>query len=96
MTFAQANSSELKARRKLARGKVSQRNRRPRSSALLVTALKGRRNGAINECVQEKYAVQAKHFAQAGGDMKVYSKLVAKKYKQMMKRRAKREPAGAK
>jgi hypothetical protein len=51
----------------------------------------------LKECVESKYAAQAKHFAQTGGDPVSYAKLLKKTYKTTMKRRsAKREPAGGK
>ncbi len=51
----------------------------------------------LKECVDSKYAAQARHFAQTHGDPVSYSKLLAKKYKAATKRRnEKREPAGEK
>ena len=51
----------------------------------------------LKDCVDSKYAAQAKHFAQTHGDPVSYSKLLTKKYKAAMKRRSeKRDPVGAK
>ena len=51
----------------------------------------------LKECVDSKYAAQAKHFAQTKGDLVSYSKLLKKAYQVEMKRRkAKHEPVGAK
>lgn len=51
----------------------------------------------LKECVDSKYAAQARHFAQTGGDPVSYAKLLSKKYKAAVKRRSeKREPVGAK
>jgi hypothetical protein len=51
----------------------------------------------LKECVDSKYAAQAKHFAQTGGDPVSYSKLLKKTYKAAVKRRSeKRETVGAK
>jgi hypothetical protein len=44
----------------------------------------------LKECVDSKYAAQAKHFAQTGGDPVSYSKLLSKKYKAALKRRGAR------
>jgi hypothetical protein len=41
----------------------------------------------LKECVDSKYAAQARHFAQTGGDLVSYSKLLSKKYKAAVKRR---------
>jgi hypothetical protein len=50
----------------------------------------------LKECVDFKYAAQAKHFAQTHGDPVSYSKLLTKTYKAAVKRRSKkREMAGA-
>ena len=51
----------------------------------------------LKECVDSKYAAQARHYAQTHGDLVSYSKLLSKKYKAAVKRRSeKREPVGAK
>ena len=51
----------------------------------------------LKECVDSKYAAQAKHFAQTKGDPVSYAKLLKKEYQAEMKRRkAKREAVGAK
>jgi hypothetical protein len=51
----------------------------------------------LKECVDSKYAAQARHFAQTGGDPVSYSKLLSKKYKAAVKRRStKGEPVAAK
>jgi hypothetical protein len=51
----------------------------------------------LKECVDSKYAAQAKHFAQTKGDLVSYSKLLKKEYQAEIKRRkAMREPVGAK
>jgi hypothetical protein len=51
----------------------------------------------LKDCVDSKYAAQAKHFAQTKGDLVSYSKLLKKEYQAEMKRRkAKHEPSGAK
>jgi len=44
----------------------------------------------LKECVDSKYAAQARHFAQTGGDPVSYSKLLSKKYKAAVKRRGAR------
>lgn len=41
----------------------------------------------LKECVDSKYAAQAKHFAQTGGDPVSYTRLLSKKYKAALKRR---------
>jgi hypothetical protein len=51
----------------------------------------------LKECVESKYAAQAKHFAQTQGDPVSYAKLLKKTYKAAIKRRnEKRELVGAK
>jgi len=51
----------------------------------------------LKECVDSKYAAQAKHFAQTKGDPVSYSKLLKKEYQTEMKRRKeRRELVGAK
>jgi hypothetical protein len=51
----------------------------------------------LKECVDSKYAAQAKHFAQTKGDLVSYSKLLKKEYQAEMKRRkAKHEAAAVK
>ena len=51
----------------------------------------------LKECVDSKYAAQAKHFAQTKGDLVSYSKLLKRAYHAEIKRRKeRREPAGAK
>ena len=51
----------------------------------------------LKECVEQKYAAQAKHFALTGGDPVLYAKLLRKTYRAAIKRRAqKREPVAAK
>jgi hypothetical protein len=47
----------------------------------------------LRECVEAKYAAQEKHFKQTHGSLAAYSKLVAEKYREMLKRREAR--AGA-
>ena len=42
----------------------------------------------LKECVESKYAAQARHFAQTGGDPVSYAKLLSKKYKEAVKRRS--------
>ena len=42
----------------------------------------------LKECVDSKYAAQAKHFAQTEGDPVSYAKLLSKKYKAAVKRRS--------
>jgi len=44
----------------------------------------------LKECVESKYAAQKKHFRQMRGSFSAYSKLIAKKYPETMKRRAKK------
>ena len=41
----------------------------------------------LRECVEAKYAVQEKHFKQTHGSFVSYSKMVTRKYQQMLKRR---------
>jgi hypothetical protein len=51
----------------------------------------------LKECVDSKYAAQAKHFAETKGDLVSYSKLLKKEYQVEMKRRkTKHAAAGAK
>jgi hypothetical protein len=51
----------------------------------------------LKECVDSKYAAQAKHFAQTKGDPISYAKLLKKEYQAEIKRRKeKREPVSAK
>ena len=42
----------------------------------------------LKDCVDSKYAAQARHFAQTGGDPVSYAKLLTKKYKEAVKRRS--------
>jgi hypothetical protein len=42
----------------------------------------------LKECVDSKYAAQAKHYAQTGGNPVSYAKLLTKKYKAALKRRS--------
>ena len=42
----------------------------------------------LRECVEAKYAVQEKHFQQTHGSFVSYSKMVTRKYQEMLKRRA--------
>jgi len=49
----------------------------------------------LKECVESKYAAQAKHFAQTGGDPVSYAKLLTKKYKAAMKRRGQKLASAA-
>ena len=44
----------------------------------------------LRECVEAKYRIQEKHFWQTRGSFTAYSKLLARKYAEMMKRRAKK------
>lgn len=41
----------------------------------------------LRECVEAKYAAQEKHFKQAQGSFVSYSKMLTRKYRQMLKRR---------
>ena len=41
----------------------------------------------LRECVEAKYAVQEKHFKQTQGNYVSYSKLLTRKYREMVKRR---------
>ena len=41
----------------------------------------------LRECVEAKYHAQEKHFQQTHGSFVAYSKLAARKYKEMQKRR---------
>ncbi len=41
----------------------------------------------LKECVDSKYAAQARHYAQTGGNPVSYAKLLSKKYKAAVKRR---------
>lgn len=41
----------------------------------------------LRECVAAKYAVQEKHFKQTRGNYAAYSKLLARKYLEMVKLR---------
>ena len=45
----------------------------------------------LKECVDSKYAAQAKHFALTQGDVASYSKLLTKKYKSAVKRRSEKQ-----
>ncbi len=49
----------------------------------------------LKDCVDSKYAAQAKHFAQTKGDPVSYAKLLKREYQAEIKRRSKkRELAG--
>jgi len=51
----------------------------------------------LKDCVDTKYAAQAKHFAQTKGDLGAYSKLLKKAYQAEIKRRkTRREPVHTK
>ena len=41
----------------------------------------------LRECVEAKYAAQEKHFKQTHGSFVSYSKMLTRKYRQMLKQR---------